>query len=452
MTALLHPESSGLALVEAGSGSRWTHAELAAAAHAAAARLATGRREVLFLLARIDAGTVLQYLASIVAGHAVLLVDEGLDDALLGELLDRYDPGLLVRPDGTVEERASTGAPPHADLAVLLSTSGTTGSPKLVRLSSANVEANARSIADYLGLGPGERAIASLPFHYSYGLSVLNSHLVAGATLVLPPEGLMRPAFWDAFEAHGCTSFAGVPYSYELLRRTRWERRALPTLRTMTQAGGRLDPPVARTFAEELGARGARFVVMYGATEATARMSYVPPERLAEKAGSIGIPIPGGRLAVERDGQEVDAPGEVGELVYEGPNVMLGYAESRPDLALGDVQQGRLATGDLGYRDEDGFFFVTGRLKRFAKVFGLRINLDEVERAVRDAGPVAAVGRDEQGIVVFLERGTPVDRDAVRARLAERFKLNSRTFDVRLLDRLPTTAAGKIDYGALARD
>jgi long-chain acyl-CoA synthetase len=243
-----------------------------------------------------------------------------------------------------------------------------------------------------------------------------------------------------------------VPYSYELLRRTGWEKRELPTLRTMTQAGGRLAPERIKLFHDALGPRGARFVVMYGATEATARMSYVPPERLDEKLGSIGVPIPGGRLGVEADGQQIDAPGEVGELFYEGPNVMLGYAEAREDLALGDVQRGRLSTGDLGYRDEDGFFFVTGRLKRFTKVFGLRINLDEVERAARHAGPVAAVGRDEKGIVIFVEEGHQVDGDALRKELAARFKLNTRTFDIRALERLPTTAAGKIDYAALTVD
>jgi acyl-CoA synthetase (AMP-forming)/AMP-acid ligase II len=389
--------------------------------------------------AGIDVDTVVHYLAALEAGHAVLLVDAGLDGELLAALIDRYRPGFVAGPGSAVERRATGDQPPpHPDLAVLLSTSGTTGSPKLVRLSAANIEANASSIAEYLEIGPGERAIASLPFHYSYGLSVLNSHLLAGGTVVLPAEGILRASFWRAFEEHGCTSFAGVPYSYELLRRTGWDRHALPTLRTMTQAGGRLAPERVQLFAEKLAGRGARLVVMYGATEATARMSYVPPERLLDKLGSIGIPIPRGRLTVED-----------GELVYEGPNVMLGYAESREDLGLGDVQHGRLATGDLGHCDDDGFFFVTGRLTRFTKVFGLRVNLDEVERAARGAGPVAAVGADEQAIVVFVEKQSPADPAALRRELAARFKLNSKTFDVRRLERLPTTAAGKIDYAAL---
>jgi acyl-CoA synthetase (AMP-forming)/AMP-acid ligase II len=199
----------------------------------------------------------------------------------------------------------------------------------------------------------------------------------------------------------------------------------LPALRTMTQAGGRLDPQVALRYAER-----ARFFVMYGQTEATARIAYVPPERLAEKAGAIGVAIPGGELRVED-----------GELVYEGPNVMLGYAEERADLARGDELGGVLATGDLGHVDDDGFFFVTGRSKRIAKVFGQRVNLDEIEAAVD--GPAGAVAGEDR-IELFAERGA----DA-RA-LCARFRLPPRSIRVHEVERLPVRASGKVDYAALA--
>jgi acyl-CoA synthetase (AMP-forming)/AMP-acid ligase II len=202
----------------------------------------------------------------------------------------------------------------------------------------------------------------------------------------------------------------------------------LPSLRTMTQAGGRLDPETALRYAGR-----ARFFVMYGQTEATARIAYVPPERLREKAGSIGIPIPGGSLSVSADG----------ELVYEGPNVMLGYAESRADLARGDDLGGVLPTGDLGHVDDDGFFFVTGRLKRIAKVFGQRVNLDEVEAAVD--GPAGAVAADDH-IDVFAERASGADARA----LARRFRLPPRALRVHEIERLPVKASGKVDYAALA--
>ncbi|MBX5441065.1 MAG: AMP-binding protein [Solirubrobacteraceae bacterium] len=351
----------------------------------------------------------------------MILLEAGADP---GPILAAYDPRYVVA-DGEVRERDAAPAELHPDLRLLLSTSGSTGSPKLVRLTGRNLLANAAAIAEYLGLGPGERAIASLPLPYSYGLSVLHSHLYAGASVAFTPHSIIRREFWDDVRRHEATSFAGVPYAYAMLERIGMRDMDLPSLRTMTQAGGRLDPEVALRYA-----RRVRFFVMYGQTEATARISYVPPQRLPEKPGSIGIPVPGGRLTV--DG---------GELVYEGPNVMLGYARTRADLARGDEQGGVLRTGDLGHADDDGFFYVTGRAKRIAKVYGQRINLDEVEAAVD--GPAAAVGGDDR-IDVYAER------EADARALAARFRLPPRAIRVHAVERLPVKPSGKVDYALLA--
>ena len=391
----------------------------------------SGRKSLVFVRCSMDARTVIDYLAALHAGHAVAMVDAGLAPDRLSSLCEHYRPALVLGPDGARELRSDVD--PHDDLALLLSTSGTTGSPKLVRLAASAVEANAVSIALQLELGSDERAIASLPFHYSYGLSVLNSHLLAGGSVVLPRGGVVRAEFWSAFERYGCTSFAGVPYSYELLRRTGWQGLALSKLRTMTQAGGRLSPERTLELHNELGFRGARFVVMYGQTEATARIAWVPPSRLEDKLGSIGVPIPGGQLEADD-----------GELVYRGANVMMGYATEPEHLARADELGGVLRTGDLGHRDDDGFFWVTGRSKRFAMVYGLRVNLDEVEQAL--PVPSAVLGSDDRAITVFAVGG---DSDQLRATLAERFCLRDRSFDVRIVDQLPTTASGKVDYSAL---
>jgi acyl-coenzyme A synthetase/AMP-(fatty) acid ligase len=258
----------------------------------------------------------------------------------------------------------------------------------------------------------------------------------------------MRPEFWDDFRAGECTSFAGVPYAYEMLERTGFRDRQLPSLRTMTQAGGRMAPEMIVRYHEHLVARRGRLVVMYGQTEATARISYVPPDRLPEKAGTIGIPIPRGRLSVIDD-RGAPVPTEtIGELVYEGPNVMLGYASERGHLSRGDELGGRLLTGDLGYVDRDGFFVVTGRSRRIAKVYGLRINLDEVERAVSGDGPVAAVSGPDQ-IVVFTVDGDGADVSEVRMSLARAFALTPRAFTIRRVDALPLLRSGKVDYAAL---
>jgi acyl-CoA synthetase (AMP-forming)/AMP-acid ligase II len=439
--SLIRGHDEAPALIDAARGRAWTYAELRAEVNATAGRVA-GPRTLVFVLSRPDVGSIVAYLAACAAGHAVVLVDGEGPQAKRAALEERYRPGLVLQSaeDGVlIEDRPDSPPVLHEDLRLMLSTSGTTGSPKLVRLTAANVLANAESIAAYLGLDDGERAIASLPFHYSYGLSVLNSHLLAGGSIVLPGESIMRPGFWAAFAEHACTSFAGVPYSYAILRRTGFERLELPSLRTMTQAGGRMEPDHIRHFHALLAGRGARLCVMYGQTEATARIAYVPPARLPEKAGSIGVAIPNGTLTVDE-----------GELVYAGPNVMLGYAETREELARGDDQQGVLRTGDLGHVDDDGFHFITGRAKRFVKLFGLRISLDEVEAAARVYGPAAATGRDDHCLVVFREagHGGPALVELARS-LSGAYGLPPRAVQVREIERLPVTTSGKIDYAAL---
>jgi acyl-coenzyme A synthetase/AMP-(fatty) acid ligase len=441
-----------IAVVEERSGRTWTYGELVRDVERHAERLRSVARSLAFCRCRIDAATIVNYLAALAAGHPVALLDDGMQPDRLAELEARYLPGLVLHPDGSVEQRRTVGGHElHPDLALMLATSGSTGSPKLVRLTLSNLVANATSIRAYLEIGPDERAIASLPFHYSYGLSVLNSHLLAGASIVLPAEGLVRPSFWDAFEHFRCTSFAGVPYSYAIIERAGWRRRELPTLRTMTQAGGRLEPDATLSLDGELRRRDARLVVMYGQTEATARIAYVPPDRLREKAGAIGIAIPGGRLTVEGDDRREAKPRAEGELVYRGPNVMLGYATGPAELADGDVLGGVLRTGDLGYRDEDGFFFVTRRLARFAKAYGLRVSLDDIEAELVDQGPAAAVAGRGEHIRVFVEARSGRSSHGVGPHLARAFGLPARTFAVTEVQALPTTASGKIDYAALAQ-
>jgi acyl-CoA synthetase (AMP-forming)/AMP-acid ligase II len=334
----------------------------------------------------------------------------------------------------------------HCELALLLTTSGSTGSPKLVRLTTANLASNATAIADYLALGPNERAVLSLPIYYSYGLSVLNSHLVAGGCVVLTPHSFMRPEFWGDVREHGATSFAGVPYMYETLHRLRFDPASQPSLRTLTQAGGALRRELISHFHARATQAGARLIVMYGQTEATARISYVPPERLSEKIGSIGVPIPGGNLRLERSGDAETGPAE---LVYEGPNVMMGYAEGPADLALGDLQHGRLRTGDLGTVDDEGYFTLVGRLKRFAKLFGRRVSLEDVERELESTFPVRAIARDggdRLGVDVAVDGA--IDDGAMVSHLARFLAVPPTAILVRRVAELPLTATGKKDYRA----
>lgn len=455
--AFLDEPTDAPVLLDAAAEKTWTQAELSAAVESFTRRLRRDRRELVFCLCGRDVGSIIAYLGAIRAGHAVALLADAAPAHLTEALIDRYRPAFVVGPDPAaptpvLRTELSGATPAVADeLTVLLSTSGTTGSPKLVRLSFANLAANATSIAEYLGIDSHERAILSLPIHYSYGLSVLHSQLAAGGSLILTPHSVIRPEFWIAASRWGATSFAGVPYSYLMLERTALLRKMLPaTMQTLTVAGGRLDPRSVVELHELISALGGRMFVMYGQTEATARIAYVPPDALPEKAHTIGLPIPRGRLSVRSGDEEIDEPGVEGELVYRGPNVMLGYAERPEDLVLGDQLEGELHTGDLGSFDEDGFFRVSGRMKRIAKLSGLRVNLDEIEAAASIFGPVAAVDGGER-ILLFRPAGGRIRADDLRLELARRFGLRSGTFVVREIERLPVAPSGKLDYAALVR-
>jgi len=455
----------GARLVDVARGRTLSGEELSSTVRAEAETLAALPPGVLFARTSVDLPSVVRYLGAFESGRAVALIDPALDADVLTALVERFRPAAVLAasegdaPDGYAVEGehwvrvARDGVTPHPDLAVLLPTSGSTGNPKLVRLSRRAVLSNAEAIAEVLAIDGDEVAPTSLPLHYSYGLSVLNSHLVKGATVVVEPSGVLGRGFWDAVDEHKCTSLAGVPYHYEMLRRMKFAPEKYPTLRTLTQAGGKLRDDLVTEFNDKIRAVGGRMYVMYGQTEAAPRMATVPADRLVERLGSAGPALPGGAFTILRDdGEETVHPKIIGEVVYRGPNVMMGYAEDEAELANGDDVGGRLATGDLGYLDEDGFLFITGRLKRIGKVFGNRVSLDDLEQAARSSGVgidvVAAVAAGDK-VVLFAEQvGKDVCKAASRA-LSERLHLHTSGFDVRPIDTVPLLASGKIDYRTL---
>jgi len=459
-----HPGS--VAILDPDEGTETTYGQLLERVTRTAEHL---RRELgralVFHLATNTTDSIVLYLACLEAGCPVALLEAG--SAHRWEpLLRAYEPdAIFVAPGVAVPAgvRSSRSLPDgvyrmvsaaadrrlrtmHPQLALLLTTSGSTGSPKLVRLTRNNVFANARSIVSYLGVQPGDRSIQSLPMHYSYGLSLVNSHLVAGATVVLTRHSFMRPEFWDVVDQSACTSFAGVPYMYETLDRLRFDPGRHRNLHTMTQAGGGLRHDLIRSFDERCRAVECRFFVMYGQTEATARISYVPVERLPVKIGSIGIPIPMGSLSLasldESDHQE---------LIYSGPNVMMGYADSPEHLAAGDELRGTLRTGDLARVDDEGFFYLTGRLGRFAKLFGRRISLEDIEKELEFRYPIAAAASDCQGqLLIHAAARERIDLDGMGRYLAQQLGVPPRYIRIDAVDRIPLTASGKKDYKALS--
>lgn len=425
----------------------------------------SSQQSLFFLFCQNSIHDLVIYLAALNKGHAICLLDASMPSSFKHHLINHYRPHYIFEHqqihyshynpielawhDMIAYRRNDFTSPTlHPELALLLSTSGTTGNPKLIRLSRKNIQSNAYSIIKYLAIGTGERAIAHLPMHYSYGLSVINSHLLAGGSLVLTSQSVMQKRFWDTFQKHQCTSFSGVPYHYHLLNRLNIEQFHLPTLKTMTQAGGRLDKDLVLRFHQYMQLKYGNFYVMYGQTEATARISYLPPSLLPEKIGAIGIPIPDGALKIFDNNTEIVTPKQIGELVYEGDNVMMGYALTAEDLSKGDEMQGRLKTGDLGYFDEDSIFYLTGRLNRISKVYGLRINLDDIETQLSSEGPVA-VTSDDEFIFLYFENITLDIAEKNIKKLAESYKIHPSTFQYRQVQSLPRTSSGKIDYKQL---
>ena len=360
-------------------------------------------------------------------------------------LVSRFDPDVIAAAEGDhwglTETRAGTRHDLHPDLAMLATTSGSTGSPKVVRLSRDNLQSNASAISEYLELDVSDRAMTTLPLHYCYGLSVLNSHLFAGASVRLSSRSVVDSELWNDFDAAQATSFAGVPHTFELLEKTDFATRELSSLRYITQAGGRLDPERARRFIHLGHHRGFDFITMYGQTEATARMAYVPRDLAETAIGTIGIPIPGGQF-------RIDAPAhsDVGELVYTGPNVMMGYGEQPADLALGATGH-ELFTGDLARQRDDGLYEVVGRSNRLTKIFGLRIDLDHVEQLFESRGiDVKAVSSDDK-LTLFVTAARQATVVAEHA--ASQWGLPAHVVDVHFIAEFPRTSSGKTDTVAL---
>ena len=428
--------------IRAGHGSI-SYRDLAARVEDMARQLGPGRR-LIALEADNTLPSLTVYLAALASGNPLLILPAGGGKAA-ETLIAAYDPDIIARSSNGEPvldvRRHETAHQLHPDLALLVSTSGSTGSPKLVRLSAASIQANAAAIAQYLHLRPSDTAVTTLPLSYCYGMSVVNSHLLVGASLALTDLSVVDPCFWDLVRTEGVTSFAAVPYTFELLDRVGFEHMDVPSLRYITQAGGRLAPERVRSYAELGRERGWDLFVMYGQTEATARMAYLPPDLAAEHPHAIGVAIPGGEFRLE------PVPGlDDWELVYTGPNVMLGYAEKPKDLALGrEITE--LHTGDLARLGPDELYEIVGRRSRFVKIVGLRVDLGRVERLLADLGLIAAAAGSDDVVVVAVEGHH--DLALVAKSLAQDLGVPRAAVQLHSVPAIPRLGNGKPDYPAI---
>ena len=429
-------------------------------------------RSLVFVMCTNSIGSVAGYASFVNKGMVSVLLNAHLEKELLDNLVETYKPEYIWVPTEMCTEYEKYNAQNvfseygytllkttfdanyelYDELCIMLTTSGSTGSPKFVRQSYKNVESNAKSIVQYLELNSSERPITTLPMNYTYGLSIINSHFMVGATLLVTDKGLMQKEFWKFFKGAEATSFGGVPYTYEMLERLRFFKMELPSLRYMTQAGGKLTPELHKKFAEYAEQKNVKFIVMYGQCEATARMGYLPAEKSLEKYGSMGIAIPGGKFKlIDVNGNDITEPHVTGELVYYGSNVTLGYAECGQDLIKGDERFGELCTGDMAQFDEDGYYYIVGRKKRFLKIYGNRVNLDEVDRRIKtkfDNIDVASAGIDDHMYIFVTEERYA--NDVVKF-VVEKTGLNPAAFQSIVIDSIPKNDAGKTLYKELTK-
>lgn len=426
-------------------------------------------RCLVFIMCSNSIGSVVGYIACMNYRMVPVLLNAHIDKELRDNLLTLYHPVYIWLPSNQAEQMPGhvileeygyclikTGFgiehTLYDNLGLLLTTSGSTGSPKFVRQSYENIRVNAEQIAEYLQLDASERSISTLPMNYTYGLSIINSHLLAGATLLMTEKGLMQREFWEFFRSAGATSFGGVPYTYEMLERLRFRRMELPSLRYITQAGGKLSEELHKKFAEYAADNGKKFIVMYGQCEATARMGYLPAEDAIKKCGSMGIAIPGGKFyLVDVNGEQINKANVAGELIYEGGNVTLGYAECGEDLIKGDERGGILKTGDIAQFDEDGYYYIVGRMKRFLKIYGNRVNLDEIDRMIKSQYKnldAASAGVDDH-MYIFITDASQAE--AVKKLVVTKTKLNPSAFKVIVIDEIPKNDSGKTLYQQLSK-
>jgi acyl-coenzyme A synthetase/AMP-(fatty) acid ligase len=422
------------------------------------------KRTLIFIFTDNCIGSLAGYVAALSSKIVPLLLSSTLDKSAVSNMISCYQPEYFWAPKKlasdfnfqVIFERYNyvllkTGLRSlnmYDELSLLLTTSGSTGNPKLVRHSYLNIEENAKNVAEFFELKPSDRASLVLPMNFTMGLSVISSHLFAGSIVLLTKGTLTERGFWNFLREQRATSFTGVPYTYELLHRLHFFKMDLPELKLLTQGGGKLKDKLFKEYAEFTQKTGKKFVATYGQTEGTGRMAYLKADMAVNKTGSIGNAIPNGKLSlVDQYGEEIGENEAVGELIYRGKNVTLGYAFNGEDLAKGDENFGIIATGDIARRDEDGYYFIIGRTSRFLKLYGFRIGLDESEQMIKSAFDIDCTcsGTDDKMIITITDENM---KEKILDYVARKTGICHAAFNVVVTDHIPRNEAGKSIYSS----
>tara|TARA_B100000795_G_scaffold59131_1_gene39364 strand:- start:1109 stop:2512 length:1404 start_codon:yes stop_codon:yes gene_type:complete len=424
-------------------------------------------RQVVLLICENSICSIASYLGFIRSGVVPLLVDNKLSKESINYLCENFGISYICTPTIYISDffdqysefytsnnyslakikYKKSSQKIHNDLALLIPTSGSTGNSKLVRLSYKNLYENTKSISSSLSIESTDRVITTMPMNYSYGLSIINTHLFNGSSIMLTNRSLMEKEFWLFFNKFKPTTLGGVPYIYSMLKRLRFNEMKLDSLKYITQAGGKLELPLLDYFKDACKKNKTKFYIMYGQTEATARMSILSNNDLYNKKGSIGKPIPGGRFVIKNKNDEELKGDAKGELFYYGDNVSMGYAESSLDFKLGDLNKGFLRTGDIARRDRDGYYYILGRKNRFIKIFGVRVGLDELESYINDKGYVCACSGKDDNLVIYITDYSHIDK--IHALISKNRLVHSSGYSIKLIDSIPRSQSGKVMYSEL---
>jgi len=455
-----------------------TYGDLVSRTNTLAAHLVTtiGSGNECLLLSENNPFFIIAYLAIIRSGNTALLFETGISESQLAAIYrqcrirvsfvqNKFLPKVAGK-DNLITEDVLAGLPSlplpgvpvgENDVAVVIFTSGSTGAKKGVMLTHRNLCANTGSIVQYLELTPDDRICATLPLFYCFGASLLHTHLRACGSILLSNNIFIGGVIRD-INTHRCTGFAGVPSTYQILTtKTPFLKEKLPTLRYMQQAGGQLPNKYIRMIAEAFPEK--KFIVMYGATEATARLSYLPPDKVLTKLGSIGKGIPGVTLTVVNEQGIPVQPGEIGEIIASGDNIMKGYYGD-PEGTAEVIQDGKLLTGDLATVDDEGYIFIHGRKKNIIKSGGYRISPNEIEEFICPLDGVVGcvvVGLPDEimgeAVVAIVQHAGTMPEDQAREAILNwcrqhlpSYKVPARLFFVR---EFPLNASNKVDRLAL---
>ncbi len=430
-----------------------------------------GKRNVILLLAGNNIASLFAYVSCLLTKNVVIFISgDDIQSPLINKVLKMYHPNyiwckdtfkevfahheILINAFGYVllSKRKSINVM-NEELALLIPTSGSTGISKMVKLSYQNLYSNTRDICQYLGVMKEDVAITILPIYYVYGLSIINTHIWKRAKIVITKDSVISEKFWYIVAHEKVTSLSGVPFTYEMFLRCGIEKRDLRSIRYFTQAGGMLNIEIQKYVAKFCKENEIDFYVMYGQSEATARMSYILITKHEEKIGSVGKAIPNGKISIcDEEGRRIEEKYKEGEIVYEGENVFMGYAMDDSDLAEEDKIHGILHTGDMGYLDEDNDLYITGRKSRFIKIYGKRVSLDEIQMSIENHMLIkkcVCIQKNDQLYIFISQNGS--EKGKIVSFLWEKYRIWKERLSFIFVEEFPYNEYGKIQYSKLER-